>query len=89
LPGAGLGPTPDNMINNTKLSSPEETRPEFNLGPGAIKLGIDVHQAFYVVVVQAGGDQPQAGAAFQQRSLPRLGGAAVAQAPGARDPRGL
>ena len=50
--GAGLGPTPDNMINNTKLSSLEETRSEFNPGQGAIKLGIDVHQDYYVVAAQ-------------------------------------
>jgi hypothetical protein len=39
---------------NTELSSPGETRPEFNLGEAPIKLGIDVHQHFYVVVWQAG-----------------------------------
>jgi hypothetical protein len=36
------------------LSSVEETRSEFNQSTGAIKLGIDVHQDFYVVVVQEG-----------------------------------
>ena len=59
LPGAGMGPTPDNMINNTELSSPEETRGQFNGRPSAIKLGIDVHQAFYVVVEQVGGSSPK------------------------------
>jgi len=37
-------------VNNPELSSPEETRCQFNGGTGAIKLGIDVHQDFYVVV---------------------------------------
>ena len=36
-------------VNNTELSSHEETRSQFNGGTGAIKLGIDVHQDFYVV----------------------------------------
>src|SRR5438874_13133180 len=42
-------------INNTELSSLEETRCQFNGGRCAIKLGIDVHQEFYVVVMQEGG----------------------------------
>ncbi len=46
-------------INNTELSSLEETRCQFNGGPGAIKLGIDVHQDFYVVVEQVGGSNPK------------------------------
>jgi transposase len=46
-------------INNTELSSLEETRCQFNGGLGAIKLGIDVHQDFYVVVEQAGGTNPK------------------------------
>src|SRR5438045_9348211 len=33
-------------VNNPELSSPEETRCQFNGGTGAIKLGIDVHQGF-------------------------------------------
>src|SRR5436190_2611742 len=41
-------------ITNTELSSREETRFEFNRSTGAIKLGIDVHQDFYVVVEQVG-----------------------------------
>ena len=46
-------------VNNTELSSHEETRRQFNGGPGAIKsaegrirpvcgLGIDVHKDFYL-----------------------------------------
>ena len=56
-----MGPTPDNMnsiIDNTELSSHEGTRSEFNPGTAVIKLGIDVHQEFYVVVVQEGGAIP-------------------------------
>ena len=61
LSGAGLGPTPDNMnsINDTELSSHEGTRSEFNPGKAVIKLGIDVHQEFYVVVCQEGGGNPK------------------------------
>src|SRR6266496_206878 len=44
---------------NTELSSHEGTRCQFNGGTGAIKLGIDVHQDFYVVVEQVGGSNPQ------------------------------
>ena len=46
-------------VDNTELSSHEETRFQFNGGPGAIKLGIDVHQDFYVVVCQVGGGNPK------------------------------
>ena len=71
LPGAGLGPTPDNMNNDTKseLSSLEETRPEFNPGKATIKLGIDVHQEFYVVVVQEGGSNPKPPQRFRKAAF--------------------
>src|SRR5438874_3504756 len=46
-------------INDTELSSHEETRCQFNGGRCAIKLGIDVHQDFYVVVEQVGGSNPK------------------------------
>ena len=46
-------------INNIELSSLEETRDQFNGHAGAIKLGIDVHQEFYVVVMQVGGSNPK------------------------------
>jgi transposase len=49
----------NSIINNTELSSPEETRSEFNPGKRAIKLGIDVHQEFCVVVAQEGGSNPK------------------------------
>jgi hypothetical protein len=45
--------------SNTELSSLEETRSQFNGGRCAIKLGIDVHQDFYVVVEQVGGSNPK------------------------------
>jgi transposase len=44
---------------NTELSSLEGTRSEFNRSTGAIKLGIDVHQDYYVVVKQEGGTNPK------------------------------
>jgi transposase len=44
---------------NTELSSHEGTRFEFNRSTGVIKLGIDMHQDFYVVVMQEGGSNPK------------------------------
>jgi hypothetical protein len=58
LPGAGMGPTPDNMNKcclHTELSSHEGTRSEFNPNKAVIKLGIDLHQGVYAVVCQKGG----------------------------------
>src|SRR3954453_19360832 len=54
LSGAGLEPTPGNMnsVYHTELSSLEGTRCQFNGGTEPIKIGIDVHQDFYVVVCQ-------------------------------------
>src|SRR2546428_3351072 len=46
-------------VNNMELSSHEGTRCQFNGSTGAIKLGIDVHQDFYVVVKQEGGSNPK------------------------------
>src|SRR5437868_6965632 len=72
LPGAGLEPTPDNMLsNNTKSesSSLEETRSEFNPSRAIIKLGIDVHQEFYVVVLQLGGSNPKPAQRFQKEAF--------------------
>ncbi len=48
-----------NKCLHSELSSREGTRGQFNGRPSAIKLGIDVHQAFYVVVVQEGGSNPK------------------------------
>ena len=58
----GIEPTPDNMRNellDSELSSLEGTRGQFNGRSGTIKLGIDIHQAFYVVVMQEGGSNPK------------------------------
>src|SRR6266850_3554222 len=73
LSGAGLGPTPDNMNKclHTELSSHEGTRSEFNPGKAVIKLGIDVHQEFYVVVVQEGGGNPKPAQRFQKEAFLR------------------
>ena len=55
--------------SNTELSSLEETRCQFNGGTGAIKLGIDVHQDFYVVVEQVGGSNPKPPQRFQKQAF--------------------
>ncbi len=54
---------------DTKLSSLEETRSEFNPGKSAIKLGIDVHQHFYVVVEQRGGSNPKPAQRFAKEAF--------------------
>ncbi len=46
-------------IKSEELSSLEETRGQFNDRSAAIKLGIDLHQEFYVVVLQEGGTNPK------------------------------
>ena len=56
-------------INNTELSSHEETRSQFNGGTGAIKLGIDVHQDFYVVVEQVGVSNPKPPQRFRKEAF--------------------
>jgi transposase len=48
------------------LSSPEGTRGQFNGRRAAIKLGIDVHQEFYVVVMQEGGSNPKPAQRFSK-----------------------
>ena len=55
--------------SNTELSSHEETRCQFNGGTGAIKLGIDVHQDLYVVVMQEGGTNPKPPQRFQKQAF--------------------
>ena len=55
--------------SNTELSSHEGTRCQFNGGTGAIKLGIDVHQDFYVVVEQVGGSNPKPPQRFQKEAF--------------------
>jgi transposase len=55
--------------SNTELSSHEGTRCQFNGGRCAIKLGIDVHQDFYVVVEQMGGANPKPPQRFQKQAF--------------------
>jgi transposase len=57
------------QLNNTELSSPEETRSQFNGCTGVIKLGIDVHQQFYTVVMQEGGSNPKPPQRFQKQAF--------------------
>jgi transposase len=54
---------------NTELSSHEETRCQFNGGKADIKLGIDVHQDFYVVVEQMDGSNPKPPQRFQKQAF--------------------
>jgi transposase len=56
-------------VNNTELSSHEETRCQFNGGKARIKLGIDVHQDFYVVVMQEGGSNPKPPQRFHKEAF--------------------
>jgi transposase len=57
------------VITNTELSSPEETRFEFNRSTGVIKLGIDVHQHFYTVVMQVEGSNPKPAQRFEKEAF--------------------
>jgi transposase len=50
----------------TELSSLEGTRFEFNRSRAIIKLGIDVHQDYYVVVKQEGGTNPKPAQRFRR-----------------------
>src|SRR5947209_18066538 len=59
----------NSVITNTELSSHEGTRCQFNGGRCAIKLGIDVHQDFYVVVMQEGGGNPKPPQRFQKAAF--------------------
>src|SRR5438874_13793889 len=58
-------------ITNTELSSHEGTRCQFNGGNCAIKMGIDVHQDFYVVVEQVGGTNPKPPQRFHKQAFLR------------------
>lgn len=58
-----------NSVYHTELSSHEGTRCQFNGGRCTIKLGIDVHQEFYVVVMQEGGSNPKPPQRFQKRAF--------------------
>jgi transposase len=54
---------------NTELSSLEGTRSEFNRSRVSIKLGIDVHQDYYVVVKQEGGTNPKPAQRFSKETF--------------------
>ena len=57
-------------LNNTiESSSHEETRGQFNGSKADIKLGIDVHQGFYVVVEQVDGSNPKPPQRFQKQAF--------------------
>jgi transposase len=58
-----------NSINDTELSSHEGTRSQFNGSKAVIKLGIDVHQDFYVVVKQEGGSNPKPAQRFRKEAF--------------------
>src|SRR5437879_1167943 len=60
-----------NMCLHTELSSLEETRSEFNRSKAVIKLGIDVHQDFCVVVEQVGGSNPKPAQRFGKEAFVR------------------
>jgi len=59
------------VVVNTELSSLEETRRQFNGGKAYIKLGIDVHQDFYVVVMQEGSSNPKPPQRFHKEAFLR------------------
>jgi transposase len=55
--------------NNTELSSPEGTRRQFNGSKAVIKLGIDVHQHLYTVVMQVDGSNPKPAQRFTKEGF--------------------
>jgi len=57
------------VITNTELSSHEGTRCQFSGSRGSIKLGIDVHQDFYVVVEQVEGTNPKPAQRFAKEAF--------------------
>jgi transposase len=59
----------NSVCNNTELSSHEGTRCQFNGSTGVIKLGIDVHQQFYTVVMQEGGSNPKPPQRFRKEGF--------------------
>ena len=59
----------NSVITNTELSSLEGTRCQFNGSRAVIKLGIDVHQDYYVVVKQEGGTNPKPAQRFKKEAF--------------------
>ena len=82
--GLNLHPTICMTVMNTELSSHEGTRGQFNGCSGVIKLGIDVHQAFYVVVVQEGGSNPKPAQRFRKAAFLAWATRLKAKHPGAQ-----
>jgi transposase len=74
----------NNELIDSESSSLEETREEFNLRRTAIKLGIDLHQRFCVVVVQVEGATPKPPQRLSQEGLLALVGRLQRAHPGAR-----
>jgi transposase len=70
--------------NNTELSSHEGTRGQFNGRSLTIKLGIDVHQEFYVVVCQEGGANPKPAQRFGKAAFLVWAARLQAKHPGAQ-----
>jgi transposase len=60
----------NNSVYQTELSSHEETRRQFNGSRCLIKLGIDMHQDFCVVVMQEGGSNPKPPQRFAKEAFP-------------------
>src|SRR5438132_4656388 len=59
----------NNDTASSELSSLEGTRSQFNGSRAVIKLGIDVHQDFYVVVMQEGGTNPKPAQRFRKETF--------------------
>jgi transposase len=59
----------NNDTESSELSSHEETRCQFSGSRAVIKLGIDVHQDFYVVVRQEGGTNPKPAQRLQKEAF--------------------
>jgi len=58
-----------NNTNKVESSSHEETRGQFNGSRAIIKLGIDVHQDYYVMVKQEGGTNPKPAQRFRKETF--------------------
>ena len=71
-----------NNTNKVESSSHEETCCQFNGSKACIKLGIDVHQDYYVVVAQHGGSNPKPPQRFTKEAFLHWG-AKLARAGGA------
>ena len=79
LPGAGLGPTPDNMINNTKLSLLEETRSSLIRAKGrssSESMSIRITTWWWR---RSRGATPSRRSAWAKSGLPQVGGEAAGQ----------